>query len=330
MKKSLILILLSLLVISFFLFDLKTGDLQISFKQIFLSLLHKNTDLSKQTIILQLRIPRIITAIIIGIALPLSGLLLQTLLRNPLAGPYILGISSGASLGVALMLLGASSLGFSSFFINISANIAGIAGAMFVLLIILFISNKISDNSTILIIGIFIGSGIGAIVDLLQYFSKADVLKKYIIWTMGSLEGVSNQQLTYFVPLVLIILICSFLLVKYFDALYLGEDNAKTIGVNIKLIRIAVFVISGILTGIITALCGPIGFIGIAVPHLARMLFKTASHLWLIAGSSLIGILLMLVSDIIAHSAASQIVPINTITALWGIPIIIWIVVKNK
>lgn len=324
-----ILVLLVLLFTAFIV-DLKTGSIDFSFSELFSVFFNRNTDTQTYLILKEFRLPRVLTAILVGVSLPLSGLLLQTLFKNPLAGPYILGISSGASLGVAVFLLGVTFIGITAVPAGVSLSVAGIIGAFFVLAIILSISLKIGNNTTILIIGVFLGSGISAIVNLLQYFSSAPMLKKFVIWTMGSLDAVMNDQLWYFSLIVLISIILLVVFSKYFDTIYLGEDNAKTLGVDIKLLKILILIVTGILTGVTTSLCGPIGFIGIAVPHLSRIIFKTYRHLELIIYSSLIGATLMLFSDAVSHSFSNQVVPINTITSIVGIPIIFWIVFKGS
>ena len=296
---------------------------------IFKSIFDRDSNSQLFLIVKELRFPRIITAILVGIALPVSGLLLQTLFRNPLAGPYILGISSGASFGVALMILGLSFFGISSAG-NFSIALAGIIGASLVLLIILLISLRIKNSLTILIIGVFLGSGISAVVNLMQYFASAPLLKKFIIWSMGSLDAVRSSQLGLFAVVIVSVFAFSVLLSKFFDGLYLGDDNARTMGINVKTLRISIFVITGILTGIVTAYCGPIGFIGIAIPHLSRLILKSSKHIELITFSAILGAIIMLLSDALSHSFAQQFIPINTITAIVGIPIIIWVVFRNK
>lgn len=331
MKNIFNIIILIILVLIFVFIDITIGSSKISIIDIWNSLLNINLVNSNTILIIkEIRIPRIITALVVGISLPVSGLLLQTLFKNPLAGPYILGISSGASLGVAILLLGLSLFGISVMPDSFSIAIAGIVGAGLILLIILLISLRINNSLTILIIGVLLGSGINSIVNLLQYFGEANLLKKYIIWTMGSLDGVQKEQLTLLVLTILSLVLVSIFISKYIDALYLGDENASTLGVNVKLLRITIFVITGIMTGLVTAYCGPIGFVGIAVPHIARLLYKTSKHFYLIIYSTLIGAILLLISDIISHSFSNNIIPINTITAISGIPFIIWVVFKNK
>ena len=312
------------------LIDLKSGSINYSFLDILNSIFNKNYNPQTYIILTELRFPRIFTAILVGIALPISGLLLQTLFKNPLAGPYIFGISSGASFGVAILLMGLSFIGISTIPSSFSIAVAGIIGAALVLFIIILISFKVKDSLTILIVGVFLGSGIGAVVNLMQYFSSAQMLKKFVIWTMGSLDAVIKEQLWWFSLIVFVVFMLTIFFAKYFDTLYLGDDNAKTLGVNTKILRIFIFSATGILTGITTAFCGPIGFIGIAVPHLSRAIFASSRHIELLLFSAIIGSTIMLISDAISHSFNNQIIPINTITAIVGIPIIFWVIFRNK
>ena len=275
-----------------------------------------------------------ITAILAGSALSVSGLQMQTIFRNPLAGPFVLGISAGASLGVAIMVLG-----FAGLFTGISIGYAGswiivIAawiGSAIILLMILLVSLRIKDIMTLLIIGIMFGSATSAIVSILQYFSSESLLKSFVIWTMGSLSGVSVNQLTILLPIIILGLLMSLSSVKILNVSLVGENYAKSMGLNINFSRIYTFLSTSLLTGTITAFCGPIGFIGIAVPHLTRMLFKTTDHKILLPGTILIGSMIMIVSDIISHLPTSnKILPLNSVTAIIGIPIVIWVIIRNK
>lgn len=293
---------------------------------------HDNPEYS--TIILQFRFPKAITALLAGFALSVSGLQMQTIFKNPLAGPYVLGISSGASLGVAILVLGVSSAGIfsqmgimSSWVIALSAWI----GSGLILILILAVSSRVKDIMTILILGMMFGSATSALVGILQYFSNETMLKAFIIWTMGSLGGVSIKQLYVLIPGVLVGLMIAFISVKMLNALLLGENYAKSMGLNIKLSRFLIFLSTSLLAGTITAFCGPIGFIGIAVPHLARMIFKTANHAILLPASLVIGGIVLLLSDIISQLPGKESsLPINSITALVGIPIIIWIIIRKQ
>jgi len=284
------------------------------------------------TVLSEFRIPKTLTAITAGAALSVAGLQMQTFFRNPLAGPYILGISSGASLGVALLLMSPLPVILNQFF-NISwltSIFAGIGSAV-VLLIIFIISIRVKDVMTILIIGILIGSAVSALVTLLQYFGSQADIKTFVVWTMGSLSGVTSDQLIVLLIFTGTGLLISLLSIRILNVLLLGENYARTSGLNLQISGIIIFTGTSILAGSVTAFCGPIGFVGIIVPHLARMLFKTANHNILIPASVLIGSILILVSDIIAQLPGYQgTLPINSVTAILGIPIVIRIILKNK
>lgn len=328
------LILFSLLII-FFLLDLFIGSVSIPIKDILNVLFLGDYAKSEfQTIIIDFRLPKAITAVLSGVALSVSGLQMQTVFRNPLAGPYVLGISSGASLGVAILVLGATSVfTVSNFYLyyNWSVIIAAWIGAGLILFLILIVSSRISDIMTILILGILLGSAITAIVSIFQYFSSETALKSFIIWTFGSLGSVTKSQLEILLPTVLLGLIISIFSIKILNGFLLGETYAVSIGMNIKLARVVVFISTSILAGSITAFCGPIGFVGIAIPHFARILFKTADHKILLFASILFGATFMLIADIISQLPSfDSILPINSVTALLGIPVIIWIIIKNK
>jgi iron complex transport system permease protein len=328
-------IILSLLVPLFFLLDLFIGSYYISFPQILKSILNpSNTESQILTIVMDFRIPKAITAILAGAALSVAGLQMQTVFRNPLAGPDILGVSSGASLGVALLVLGAGSLigsGIAS--VASSWGIVGAAwiGSGVILVLIVLISTRVKEIMTILILGILFSSAILSLVNILQYFSNESMLKSFVIWTMGSLGSVTNSQLSVLLPSVLAGLAIAWLSSKFLDAFLLGENYARSMGMNVTIARMMIFISTCILAGSITAFCGPIGFIGIAIPHIVRMLLQTAKHGKLIPGTILLGALVMLVSDIISQLPGSEsILPINSVTSLLGIPIVIWIILRNK
>ncbi|HAH54983.1 MAG TPA: iron ABC transporter [Flavobacterium sp.] len=326
---------LSLLFVLLFVADIFLGSVMISPKVVWNAFFNiQSVENEFLIIIREFRLPKAITAIFAGAALSVAGLQMQTIFRNPLAGPYVLGITSGASLGVAILILGYSSVystEYISYLRNFSIAASAWMGAAFVLLLILIISNWVRDIMTILILGILFSGAISALVNILQYFSSESMLKSYVIWTMGSLSGVSVPQLQIMIPSVVFGITIAFFISAWLNILLLGEDYAKSLGVNILLVRICVFISSSILAGTITAFCGPIGFIGIAVPHLARMLFKTANHFILNAASILIGASMMLFSDIISQLPGSGIsLPVNSITALIGIPLVVYIIVKKE
>lgn len=287
-----------------------------------------------RTVILDFRLPKALTAILTGAALSLSGLQMQTIFRNPLAGPYVLGISAGASLGVALFVLGFSSaFTYGIFSITGAWSLALVAwvGSFLVILLVLYVSAKVNDIMTILILGILFSSAVSAIVSILQYFSEESMLKAFIIWTMGSLGSVTKSQLMVLAPAVGTGVLLAFLKVKDLNAFLLGEDYARSLGVTVKTSRMVVLLSTSILAGTITAFCGPIGFIGIAVPHICRVIFKTASHMILVPAVILTGSIVMLFSDIVSQLPGVQAtLPINSVTALIGIPVIVWMIVKNR
>lgn len=324
---------LLLLVLIVMILDIFLGSVSIKPSEVIKSIF-TNADTNFATIILKFRLPKAITALIVGIALSLSGLQMQTVFRNPMAGPYVLGISSGASLGVAFVILGFSSnitpdslKGFGNW-ILVAASWAG-AGA--VMLLIMVISSKVKDIMTILILGIMLASGISAVVTIMQYFSNETMLKAYVIWTMGSLGNLTSSQLNVLLISVSAgVLLCLFSS-KMLNALLLGENYAGSIGLNIRFARSVIFTGTSILAGSVTAFCGPIGFIGIAVPHIVRILFKTSDHKILIPGTILMGGVVMLISDIISQLPGSEsVLPVNAVTSLIGIPVVIWVILRNR
>lgn len=330
-----VLLIFAFLVPLIFLLDLLVGSYYISVPEILNAIFYPERANDQVVLIIShFRIPKAITAILSGAALSVAGLQMQTVFRNPLAGPYILGVSSGASLGVALLVLGTGGLlGGSLVSIASSWGIVGAAwlGSGLILLLIVIISARIKDIMTILILGILISSAISSVVNILQYFSNESMLKSFVVWTMGSLGSVTNVQLAVLFPSVLAGILIAFLSSKFLDAFLLGENYARSMGMNILFARMMVFLSTAILAGSITAFCGPIGFIGIAVPHIARMTLQTAKHSLLVPGTILIGALMMLVSDIISQLPGSEsTLPVNSVTALLGIPIVIWIIIRNK
>jgi len=328
-----IFMILVLLTICFFFLDIFLGSVTIKPSSV-LKALFESGDSNVQTIILKFRIPKAITAILVGIALSLSGLQMQTIFRNPMAGPYVLGVSSGAGLGVALVVLGFST-GPAAFNPGVPGNwilvISAWIGAGVVTVLIMFISSRVRDIMTVLIIGIMLASGISAIVSILQYFSSETMLKTYVLWTMGSLGNLSAGQLNVLIVSVLTGILLSIFSIKMLNALLIGENYARSIGLNLKLSRAIIFACTSILAGSVTAFCGPIGFIGIAVPHIVRNLLKTSDHSILIPGTVLTGAAVMLASDIISQLPGSEtVLPVNSITSLIGIPVVIWVILRNK
>lgn len=324
---------LSILVVAFLL-DVALGSVHIPLKDVIKVLF--TPDAGNDTwvyIIEKIRLPKALTAIIVGCGLSVSGLQMQTLFRNPLAGPSVLGITAGASLGVALVMLSAGSitslytikeLGISGSWLII---VASSLGAALIMILIVSISSSLKDNVIVLIVGVMIGNITLSVISIWQYFSSPELIKDYLLWTFGSLGGVTGGQLLILAIVVFAGLLISFLSSKLLDALLLGDNYARSMGLTVKRARILIIGSTSILAGGITAFCGPIGFIGIAVPHLARALFNTSNHRILIPACCLIGTVLMLICDIVAQLPGSQtVLPINVITALVGSPVVIWII----
>ncbi len=320
---------LSLLTAALFTADLLVGSVAVALRDIWAALTGGSCDPAVRDIILKIRLLKAVTALFAGAALAASGLQMQTLFRNPLAGPYVLGISSGAGLGVALFLLGAPLLGVSAHSFVQSLGIAGAAwlGAALVLLIVMAVSRRIKDIMVILILGMMFGSGVSSVVEILQYLSSEAALKSFVIWTMGSLGDVTGGNLALMLPVITAGLALSVAVIKPLNLLLLGENYARTMGLNVQRTRTLLFLSTVLLAGTVTAFCGPVGFIGLAVPHLARMLFASADHRVLMPASMLSGAALLLVCDLISKSLA---LPINTVTALMGIPVVIVVVVRNR
>jgi len=330
---KLLFLLLGILFIVVFIMDIVLGSVSLKPGEIF-SAIFSGEKSDAATIIMKFRLPKAATAAMVGIALSVSGLQMQTLFRNPMAGPYVLGISSGASLGVAFVILGfSSSINFGTFagLGNWALVAASWIGSGAVMILMMFISSKVRDILTVLIIGIMLSSGISAIVSIMQYFSNETMLKAYVIWTMGSLGNLTSEQLVVLSISLSTGIILGILSIKMLNALLLGENYAASIGLNIRLARLIIFAGTSILAGSVTAFCGPVGFIGIAVPHIARILFKTSDHRILIPATILLGAVIMVASDIISQLPGSEkVLPVNSVTSLVGIPVVIWVVLRNR
>ena len=313
-----------------FLLNISLGSVSIPTSDVFNSFLGNEIKSSWEIILWNFRLPKAITAILVGMGLSISGLLMQTLFRNPLAGPYVLGLSSGSSLGVAFMIMGA---GFLPTFLlsDYGIVIASSIGSFLVLMAVLVVSQKLRDTMAILIVGLMFGSFTSAIVSVLSYFSTAQELQKFTFWSMGSLANLSWNS-------VLILFICcsfgiflSVLSIKPLNALLLGENYAKSLGLNFKRTRFIIIFATSILAGSITAFAGPIAFVGLAVPHLAKLLFQTSNHFILFWSTLLIGAILMLVCDSIAQLPGSDYtLPINAITSMVGAPVVVWLLVRKR
>ncbi len=315
--------------------NISLGSVSIPFRDIFSSLIGATTENeSWQYIIQDYRLPKAFTAIIVGSGLGVSGLMMQTLFRNPLAGPFVLGITSGASLGVALIIMGASVFGGALAGLLISKwsiVIAASLGSFLVLLAVLIVSAKVRDTMAILIIGLMFGSITAAIVSVLSYFSSAEQLQQYIFWGFGSLGNLSwNEVLVLFVIFSIGILI-SIASIKSLNTLLLGENYAKSLGLNIRQSRLLIIISTSLLAGTITAFAGPIAFIGLAIPHMTRQIFNTSNHKILLPAVFLFGAIVMLICDSIAQLPTSDYtLPINAITSLIGAPVVVWLLVRKR
>lgn len=326
-------ILLFLLIPVCFFCDILFGSVHIPFAAC-IDVLTGNDDSSLwYNIIYNLRLPRATAALLVGMALPVSGLLMQTLFRNPLADPYVLGISTGASLGVALFSLsGGVAIGFLSTLGNsIGIALSALIGSFAVMLFILSVASHVRDNASLLIIGIMIGSITSAVVNVLQYFSNPDEVHSFLLWTMGSFSNISSTELLLMACCIIPTVCTTLAIHKPLDAMLLGENYARGLGVEIPVMRVVVIIFSSILAAIVTAFAGPIGFVGMTIPHIARFLFKTNNHKTIIINSMLIGIVLMLTCDLISQMPGTQtMLPINTVTAIFGAPIVIAVIYKGR
>ena len=275
-------------------------------------------------ILIHIRLPKMFTAILAGASLSVAGLMMQTLFRNPLAGPYILGVSSGASLGVALLTMCGVAIS-SSGLISGSA----IIGCLITMLLVMLIAKRIRSNITLLIVGMMVGNIAGALVNMIQNFANPDSLKLFIVWTLGSLNSVSWDELPTLIIGIAIAAILVLMLIKPLNGLLLGEDYARGLGINVERTRWMLVLASCLLAGSVTAFCGPIAFIGVAVPHIARGILTTSNHRLTVPASALIGANILLICDILCNLGTYSL-PISTVSALFGAPIILWIVLKKK
>ncbi len=318
-----------------FIVNLSLGSVSIPFSDVVQTLFGGKTQ--KETwdyIILNYRLPKAITAILVGAGLSISGLLMQTLFRNPLAGPYVLGLSSGSSLGVAFVILGAGFL--PSFLSEIALSTYGIIlasclGSLVVMLAVLIASRKMRDTMAILIVGLMFGSFSSAIVGALSYFSTAEQLQKFTFWSMGNLGNLPWANVTILALAVLIGLLLSLITIKSLNALLLGENYAKSIGINFKKTQFIIIVATSILAGSITAFVGPIAFIGLAVPHIAKLVFQTSNHAILFGATILFGAVILLFCDIFSQLPGTDFtLPINAVTSIVGAPIVVWLLVRKR
>ncbi|MBU2513751.1 iron ABC transporter permease [bacterium] len=327
---------LMLLLLILFILVLALGSVRIPFFEVMsIAINGESTNPVWTNIVLNFRMPKAFTAILAGMALSVSGLQMQTLFRNPLAGPYVLGISSGASLGVAVLVLSAGVLkavlpiqspGIQAF----SHVIAATIGAGLVMFLIVSIAMRIQSSLTLLIVGIMLGYATSGIVSILMYFGNPDEIQTYIIWTFGSFKGVNWSHLMILAPCVLVGTLYSLGKSKSLNALLLGEIYAKSLGQNIKRVRLGILISISLMAGAVTAFCGPIAFVGIAIPHLSRGLFRSSDHRFLIPATALVGSIVALGSELIATLPGSQFsLPLNAVTSIFGAPIVIWVVLRQ-
>jgi len=319
-----------------FLVSIGLGSVAIPIDEIIAVLLGNNSSKSSwSTIILHFRLPKAITAMLVGSGLSIAGLLMQTLFKNPLAGPFVLGISSGASLGVAILILGAGIFGGVLTTISLSSwglAIASSIGAALVLFAVLITANKVRNTMSILIIGLMFGTVTSAIISVFTFFSNADKIQQFVFWGFGSLGNLSWNEILVFFTIYLIAIINLIGIIKPLNSLLIGENYAKSLGINIKKNRNIILLITSLLTGVITAFAGPIAFIGLAVPHITKLVFKTSNHKILLPAVAILGAIILLVCDIVAQLPTSEFtLPINAVTSLIGAPVVIWLLVrKNK
>lgn len=325
---------MTLVLVLCFVINIKLGSISIPTKQIFMSLWGPIENQSWQYIILNYRLPKAFTAILVGSGLGISGLLMQTLFRNPLAGPFVLGISSGASLGVAMVIMGSGFFGgFLAVFLmsKWALVVAASLGSFLVLFAVLMVSAKVRDTMAILIIGLMFGSITTAVVSVLSYFTSVEKLQQYVFWGFGSLGNLSWNELLIFFIIYCLGLIMTVFSIKGLNTLLLGENYAQSLGLNLKQIRLIVIVATSLLAGTITAFAGPIAFIGLAIPHMTRQVFNTSNHKILLPAVFLFGAIVMLICDCIAQLPTSEYtLPINAITSLIGAPVVIWLLVRKR
>ncbi len=327
-RTTIIFVVLAALTALLLLVDIGAGSVKLSIGEVADALLGRGDNPATTKIVVDIRLTKGIVAIIAGIALSVSGLQMQTLFRNPLAGPYVLGVSSGASLAVALFILGAPLTGgLSATASSLGMTGAALVGSAVVLALIAVAGRRLKDIMVVLILGMMVSSAISAIVQILQYMSSDEALKSFVIWTMGSLGNVTSDQLPILAVTVAVGLILAVATTKSLNLLLLGEEYAVTMGYDNRRGRTMVLVSTALLAGSVTAFCGPIGFVGLALPHVARVAFGTADHRVLIPGAALTGAAVMLGCDIVSKLF---VIPVNAVTALVGIPIVIWIVFRNR
>lgn len=328
-------VVITLAIIALFVINIIYGAVKIPINSI-IDIFSGNDEVNEswKYIILQTRLPQALTAILCGGALAVSGLLLQTAFCNPLAGPSIFGINSGASLGVAFVMLlfgGSITAGAVSVTGFLAVLIAAFVGAVAVMAVLLFFSNLVNNNVMLLITGIMIGYISSSAISLLNFFATEEGVHSYMIWGLGNFGGVSMAQMPLFASVTIIGLVCALLLIKPLNAVLLGEQYAENLGINTIKLRNCLLLVTGLLTAVTTAYCGPIAFIGLAVPHIARMLLKTDNHRYLIPGTILSGAAISLLCNIICVlPGANGIIPLNAVTPIMGAPVIIYVIIKGR
>lgn len=327
-KNTYIFIVLTLLLLVLAMLDTCSGSVWISPLRL-TDIAHSQSPIAN--IFIYLRMPKMLTAILAGASLSVAGLMMQTLFRNPLAGPYILGVSSGASLGVALVTM-VTTLPFTSRLIASSPNSfiasSAIIGSLLVMLLVMLIAKRIRSNVTLLIVGMMVGNIAGALVNMIQNFANPDSLKLFVVWTLGSLNSVGWEELPTLATGILLAFVLVLMLIKPLNGLLLGEDYARSLGINVERTRWILILATCLLAGSVTAFCGPIAFIGVAVPHIARGILATSNHRLTVPASALIGANILLICDILCNLGTYSL-PISTVSALFGAPIILWIVLKK-
>lgn len=338
-RNKLNIILLSLILflgIILFILNLFVGSVTIPFRELFDLMLNPESDSTLYTIVINYRLPQVVTALLSGAALSVAGLLMQTLFRNPLADPSMLGISSGAGLGVAITvlltgILGGNALSSFGLWSNLGVSLAAFIGATLVLTIVLGFSSRVKNMTTLIIIGLMISYFAGSLTDIMKFFSLKEDIHAFVIWGMGSFSAVGTSKLTFFSTAIIIGLLASLFLTKTLNILILGDLYAENLGLNIKRSNLIIILISGYLTAIVTAYCGPIAFLGLAIPHLTRFIFRTSDHRILLPSTILIGMVVSMLCNLIARMPGFEgNLPINAVTALIGAPVVIWVILRKR
>lgn len=338
-RNKLNIIVLSLILflgIILFILNLFVGSVTIPFRELLDLMLNPESDSTLYTIVINYRLPQVVTALLSGAALSVAGLLMQTLFRNPLADPSMLGISSGAGLGVAITvlltgILGGNALSSFGLWSNLGVSLAAFIGATLVLTIVLGFSSRVKNMTTLIIIGLMISYFAGSLTDIMKFFSLKEDIHAFVIWGMGSFSAVGTSKLTFFSIAIIIGLLASLFLTKTLNILILGDLYAENLGLNIKRSNLIIILISGYLTAIVTAYCGPIAFLGLAIPHLTRFIFRTSDHRILLPSTILIGMVVSMLCNLIARMPGFEgNLPINAVTALIGAPVVIWVILRKR